>query len=304
MKCLCIGICQLGAMVEILKKSKVFTSIYDTIVFYPVYEISIEKMNSIIENEIPNSNLILSQPVSNTYKGTDLFSSKKLRELAKIHNIKHYIISNCYFTGYDPIPFQLTNSSGEIIFINGVSYIPSACLEDLIRNDVLGACRSWCNPDLYIQSELDRNLSLTLTELYQREQQVFDNDFGIDIKIADYIDKNFRQHHLFHTYNHPTNLVLFELIRRLFDRLSLPYDDVKVDRELLGDYSIPPPPSVYFGYKMTFKYPDYKIGAHVCRSTIDAMRKYNELMQKANPDLHERWRSVISSGRAKIAYVS
>lgn len=304
MRCLCIGICQLGAMVEILKKSKVFTTIYNEIKFYPVYEISVEKMQNILDNEVPNFDLILSQPVSNNYKNTNIYSTKTLRELALKHGKKHYVIANCYFTGYDPIPFQITNEKGEIIFLEGASYIPSLCLNNLLLHDVKGACVSWCNPNAYTKDELDRNLTLTLTELKMREDKIFDNNYGIDIRISDYVEHNFRNKHLFHTYNHPTNILIIELVKRLFERLALPYDNVILDHELLGDYSIPPPPSVYYYYKMNFEYPPHVISKIKYTTTNSAMSKYELLISKSNVDLHDRWRSTIAYGKSKLNNVS
>jgi hypothetical protein len=101
-------------------------------------------MKNILDNILPTCDLILSQPVSDKYRGTDIFSSKVLRE-KKNQNAKHFIVSNCYFTGYDPVPFQTTDLDGGIIKVDGYSYFPSVCIESLIMGDKKKASRVWCD---------------------------------------------------------------------------------------------------------------------------------------------------------------
>lgn len=299
MRCLCIGICQLGAVVEIMRRSKVFSSKYQDILFYPVFNISVEEMTRLLNDVVPTSDLVISQPVSNTYKGTDVFSSKRLRDACLKHGKAHLIMSNCYFTGYDPVPFQTTNLSGEIITQDGISYYPSLSLNCLLSGDVIDSCKKWCQIDAYTQKELDNNLSLTLTELKSREQKVFDNTFGVDIIISDYVESNFRDLFLFHTYNHPTNLLIMELFRRLMSNLNLPCDNVTLDTELLGDNTIPPAPSVYYGYGCKFKYPKFVINRNEY-PTDRAMLIFIDTICKIDKSYHDRWRSGISWGRTKL----
>lgn len=299
MRCLCIGICQLGAVVEILKRSKVFTSKYADILFYPVFNISVEEMNRLLNDVVPTSDLIISQPVSNNYKGTDIFSSKKLRETCLKYGKPHLIMSNCYFTGYDPTPFQTTNLTGEIITQDGISYYPSLCVNSLLEGSVVNSCKKWCQLDAYTKKELDNNLALTLTELKTREQKVFDNPFSVDITISDYVEMHFKEKFLFHTYNHPTNILLMELFRRLMSTINLPCDTVHIDKELLGDNTIPPPPSVYYGYGCKFKYPKFVINRNEY-PTNEAMLIFIDTIMKIDKTYHDRWKSGISWGRSKL----
>ena len=220
MICLCIGICQLQSVSEILNISEIFKSKYTKVVYYQVFNITEDKMKHILENEVKNADLILSQPVSEKYKGTDIFSTKKLRETALKYGKKHYIISNCYFTGYDPNPFQTTNEYGEILHFNNISYIPSMCFDELLDKNIEKSCIKWCNIDYYNKSQLEKNINNTLNELKSRESDVFGNGYGIDIKISDFIEENYKKVKLFHTYNHPTNVLLIELSRRVMNRIG------------------------------------------------------------------------------------
>jgi hypothetical protein len=299
MKCLCIGICQLGSMVDVLRKSRGFSSIYDQIVFYPVFEIDDQKMKYILEVEVPGSDLILSQPVSDNYKNTHLYSTKTLRDVCIKNGKTHYVVSNCYFTGYDPVPFQITDANGEIIKVDDVSYFPSQSFDSLINGDAKAAAIDWCMIEKYSPLELANNIMTTLATLKERENKVFDNEFGVDIRISDYIEENFKKEYLFHTYNHPTNIIIIELVRRLSNKMGIHVGNLKLDRELLGSYAIPPPPSVYYGYGMTFNYPKFII-ANKEYGTYGAMQIFTTIISRTPHELRNRWKSGILWGVDKL----
>ena len=300
MKCLCIGICQLDAMYKILKNIPLFTSIYTEIYNYTIFTLSVDEMNNILNNIVPTCDLVLSQPVSSNYQNTDIYSTAKLRSKIK-PGAKHFIVSNCYFTGYDPIPFQITDETGQTIHLKDISYIPSLSLPSLLLGNTDQACKDWCNIDGYTNEELNKNYLVSITELKKREQKVFDNDFGIDITISDYIEKNYKTMYLFHTYNHPTNILLFELVRRLLNKLKIMEIGIGfgITTELLGIHSIPPSPAVYIKNNMTFKYPKFIINSQ-CYTTKQAMSIYSDILKVSNSDLHNKWLATIKYGRTKI----
>lgn len=299
MICLCIGICQLGSISEILRRSKTFTSVYKEIIYYAVFDLTEVKMKDILENDVKRADLILSQPVSNNYKGTDLFSTKVLRDTANKYNKKHYVISNCYFTGYDPNPFQTTDLNGSIIHINEISYYPSISFTSILNKDLVKSCVNWCKPDAYSKEQLDINIKRTLDELVNREKKIFDNEYGIDIIISDFIRDNYTIMFLFHTYNHPTNLLLLELFNRIMHKIGLPTEKIDLERELLGDFSIPPPPSVYYKMGMKFEYPRFYIKGQSL-STSQAMKLFIESIGEQKPELINRWKSTINWGLTRL----
>jgi hypothetical protein len=286
-------------MVDILRKCDIFIGMYDEIKYYAVFKISEDEMRNILENEVPSSDLILSQPVSATYKNNEIYSTDVLRKTALSHGKTHYVISNCYFTGYDPVPFQTTDGDGNIIHVGNITYFPSLSIDNLIMGNIEGSCVEWCNPNAYGELQLRNNLFRTLDQLKLRERKIFDGDYGVDITISDYIERNFREIRLFHTYNHPTNAILIELVKRLMKRLGLPFSPVILDYELLGEYSIPPPPSVYYGYNMTFVYPKFIIKQKEY-STYEAMKIFRNTLANSDPNLHNRWKSSISWGIEKL----
>lgn len=300
MKCLFIGICQLNAMCTILKNTPTFKTFYTEILNYTVFDITEEEMKNILDNILPTCDLILSQPVSNNYRGTNLFSTSTLRSKIKEHQ-KHLIISNCYFTGYDPVPFQTTDINGNILHVDDISYFPSISVNSLLEGNIKQACVDWCDINSYNEKELKKNIETTLNELKKREEKVFENDFGVDIKIADYIENNYKNKLLFHTYNHPTNDLLYELVRRLLNVINIPYvsNNEVQNVEYLGIYSLPPPPSVYIKMGMTFNYPKFVIRSKKYE-TKEAMTFFSEVLRKTDKSLHNKWLAGIKYGKVKL----
>lgn len=299
MRCLCIGICQMTAIAKILKQNVIFTSVYTDIIYYEVFNLSVVEMQNILDNIVPTCDLVLSQPVSNTYKETNIYSTTTLRsKIAK--GTTHLIIPNCYFTGYDPIPFQTTDKNNNVINCDGISYYPSISLNSLLNDDIKKASIDWCNIDYYSDIEIKNNFNKTINELKTREEKVFDNDFGVDIKICDFIEQNYKNKFLFHTYNHPTNELLIELVKRIMNKIGIPVNKLdNIDAELLGDISIPPCLSVYIKSGFIFKYTLFSIFNVTC-TTFEAMKCFQLSLAKFPTDLQEQWKCCISYGRVKL----
>ena len=256
-------------------------------------------MKDILENLVPECDLIISQPVSEGYRDNNIFSTRRLRERVKNGGI-HLVLANCYFTGYDAMPFQITDKNGNIIHIDNISYYPAVSFENLLEGDIIGACKNWCDMEEFKIHELENNYWKTITELKEREERVFDNNYGVDIKISDYIEENYRKKHLFHTYNHPTNELLYELTRRIMDRIGMKGVKInKTEKELLGDTSIPPHISVYIHMNMDFKYPKFIIN-NMEYTTYEAMRLFMETLRKSDKNLHQQWKDCIGYKRHLI----
>lgn len=271
MRILFIGICQLNAVCEILKKVPEFTNIFNNIHCYTIFNISLNELENIYLNILPLCQVVISQPVSSNYKNNEKYSSVYLRNLCIKLGINHYIMSNCFFTGYDPLPFQSFDDKGSTIFKNGISYLPALSIESLRNNDVIKACKDWNNLNAYPKKALIKNFNNTYEELCSRENKVFDTDFEVDIKISDYIRDFYQKILLFNTYNHPTNELLFELCRRIMKILNINNFTFPIlEEELLGDYVIPPSPSVYYGLNFDFEYPHFVI-SKIKKTTHQAM---------------------------------
>ena len=83
MRCLCIGICHIGAISTILRDSPYFTLLYNEILSYTIFSLTEDEMMDILVNIVPTCDLILSQPVSEKYRNNDIFSTLKLKSPLK-----------------------------------------------------------------------------------------------------------------------------------------------------------------------------------------------------------------------------
>src|SRR5690606_25738879 len=106
---------------------------------------------------------------------------------------------------------------------------------------------------------------------------------------------------LFHTYNHPTNLLLFELVRRLFILLGIPQIEIGsgIEYELLGSHSIPPALSVYNRLDMKFNYPKFVIHSKTL-TTKQAMEIFIASINGSDIALHNKWIATIKYGKTKL----
>jgi hypothetical protein len=119
------------------------------------------------------------------------------------------------------------------------------------------------------------------------------------VVISDFVEENFKNINLFHTYNHPKNIVLIELARRIHEKIGLPMEKITLERELLGDISFPPPLSVYFKTKMSFEYTKININGEEY-DTQGAMDFFHEKLSKFDNKFHKRWISGIKWGKEKL----
>ena len=294
MKVIILGICQLVACYQYLQKIESFRSRYNDVSCYTIFTLTASEMARIIKEEVPHADLVLSQPVSAKYQNNPIFSSETLRAAIKPGAL-HLIVANCYFTGYDPLPFQTTDKQGSIVSYQGISYFSALSLPSLLEGNILESCRRWCDPQAFTKKQLENNLSATLQELQDRENQVFEFPFGVDIKISDFIRNNFRDTFLFHTYNHPTNVLLEEIVKRICHRLQIPIKpgELLQEKELLGDVSLPPAPAVYRQLNLTFDYPHF-IAFGKSYQTKDWMAYTSSLVLNENSEIKEHWLATLA----------
>ena len=242
MKCLFIGTCQLKAVINVLKSSIIFNYKYKETHFYHIDQIDIKVINEIINDILPQTILIISQSSHNEDP-----ILKFLYQNIEYNKILHYKVVNCYFTGYDPIPFDKN-------ICHCQSFVcPNICYKELLNANINKACRKWCDPYAFTEEIVKHNFQNSIENLQLAEKEV-------DIIISDYIIENYQHMFLFHTYNHPTNYLIIELAKRILQKLDITIVIIeKHDKEFLGKISFPPSPSVYINLNLQFTYPFFII---------------------------------------------
>ncbi len=115
------------------------------------------------------------------------------------------------------VPYSFSKLSQLIESYNN-NTITASIVQDIINRT---KASDFLSPD-FIEAHTKHNLD----ELKKRE-------VSCTIKLADFIVSNYKKHKLFHTVDHPTNMVLNEVMKQLCPLLNLNYIDILRDREYL-----------------------------------------------------------------------
>lgn len=241
MKCLVIGHCQTGIILEMLKLSPSFMFVYNEIHWIFKVNTTEETMQDVLTDLVPRMDLIISPPISDN---SGIFSTSLLIKHIKPPT-KHYLVIGCEFLGFEPkMCFYNKNMGEDSYYLIALS---SDVIKSLLNDSIENTMILMQDKNLYDRKTVIDNFNKCLQKFMEREHKMLDHGHNIDIKIGDFIAQYYDKKMLFHSYNHPTNFLLFEIVRRLLQRLGLPndIDTSKIKEEyLLFSYSLPPLNSV------------------------------------------------------------
>jgi hypothetical protein len=90
--------------------------------------------------------------------------------------------------------------------------------EDIIINEI----KAGKDIPTIIKDYQQENIDFDLVNRFNESMEIMQQrEETIDIKLSEYIIKNFRQEKLFITHNHPSNILLFEIIKQINRRYPL-----------------------------------------------------------------------------------
>ena len=195
LKIVCFGNCQSNIIATMLKRYS--NCSYNVKSFRNVEDNLLE--NGILE-QIAKSDLIIYQPLDDKYG--DL-SQTKIEELAKENNTQAISFPYIYNDGIYSLEFDAGKKIiGEKIildlYLNGQS--KESIIEDYINNN--------------INFKLKRRFKKSLAIMKNKEKKT-------DVKLTKFIQKNYQKKKLFYGHNHPTNIVIFELLRQIIQKANL-----------------------------------------------------------------------------------
>ena len=171
---------------------------------------SLSKNSKEVNDALSSSDYVITQSLSDSFGD---FSTKSLK--SRFHD-KCVVIPNLFFRGYHP---ELTYAGREglraqsplgdyhhigIVAGHQLNIAPSN-LKKLLRSN-----------EFYTKTGLATVFLQSLNELRSRE-------LNCDVTISDFIENNFRSRALFYTVNHPTILLLAELVERILVYIGLPF---------------------------------------------------------------------------------
>lgn len=152
-----------------------------------------------------------------------------IRIINRLHgSCRKISILNLYFTGYF-IQYEPNNNNclkdieGKGLLHGGDKYVDELMKQGYPKEKILALI----NSDDFIEgSEIEKISQESLNELMTRER-------GVDVKIVEYIETNFRRTQLFHSENHPCKGLMIEYTNRIleymgFDKVNISEEDVWV----------------------------------------------------------------------------
>lgn len=178
------------------------------------------------------------------FKKADLFIYQPLKGhgIADTAYIKaNYISKKCkcisfpyiYFNGYFPDYVHDINYARTVSkqYPSGIFYTGHQKIIDFIcngdsPNKIVEKCMS---PELFSEEYIRQNYQKTIRILREHE-------IDTDVKIASFIESNYKKARLFHTINHPTNIILKEVLKQIISILK--WDSTTVDNNPLFDHEI------------------------------------------------------------------
>lgn len=265
--CAIIGTCQAEALYKMFSSVDSLTDLIDFSKLIIVHLATREEIDNFYHT-IDNYDLIIHQPISDVYRN-GVISTKRLMNAIRNKPINSIMFPYIHWEGYFPSGGYLKDSGGKNIQKDGVLYhdkfiikyiiesIPIECLlneryigNSLTNDQVEELIRGYGGMKRMNGYIIDRAFqSIRMLEI--REQQPFNYDKPVDVKITDYIQEFFSKKRLFHTMNHPCNNVLFKIAERILFLIKsnmiqklnvfITMKTIKSihTKELLGDFIFP-----------------------------------------------------------------
>ena len=249
--CLIYGNCQVEPLRELLEKNSNFTKSYQFIDLEPVHLLN-ESNIADLEAKIAQTDVFIHQVVSDYYQGIEQFGTNYLRSRLASKS-KAIAIPGAYFTGYHPAAIELKDGDGNKI-TEPCDYHDVNLLYLFDKGKTVKETIDLIQQDDFYQPEyvLD-NLAATLKELRRRETE-------LEISISDFIEQNYQQQKLFHTFNHPGVVLLSYLANCIVELLDIPINEGLQQSEVLYFTAFPIYPSVAKALKLEFtSQPQYSI---------------------------------------------
>ena len=234
LKILILANCQTTALAHILTNvlNKNGKELVEIIHCHPVYQMS-DKDNEHLITLLHECDVLLYQPHQKgkwapNWRSSDFWLTNT--------SAKHtFSFPSLFFSGYNPELTYIKKTTGQRLNEGFSDYhdkrIVSLFLEGKSDQIIADSYqRLQLTPD-----DIKHNYINAINELKKREHEQ-----NLNIFSASFIEENFKKERLFHTFNHPSNSVLFHIVKQLFELLNIQnYVLPNITRELLKYDSFP-----------------------------------------------------------------
>ena len=218
------------------------------------------------EHLLNSADIIVSQKIQDNYPCQTVRSSKIKEE----HPTKTIFIPNLFYKGYTPdLRYYRLKGKGTLDGPLGdyhSSIILNCWKDGKTIEDTIQAYRSNRTWKKYYQNVAHESL----VEYKHRENL-------LDIKLASFIEENLQKQQLFFTFNHPSKLLLTELVNKIATHLELRQtgNDVEVLAEPLDRFQIPIHPFTQKQLGLKFEGPTKFLGAGIRKKDPNERKTYS-----------------------------
>ena len=221
------GNCQAPALADLIGQACGGTV---DVVSRQVYSIDIEAEGAAHIRDVETADVILTQPVAEGYRGTDILSTSWMRARARKDAI-FLVFPVIYHRGLLPQCYTLGD-----FHAGRLAYHDAHALDYFLMGEdadafVRATNRSDFLPESFVLSELSR----TTLELLRRER-----NFGVDLPVSDIIASRLMAGQPLHTVNHPSRTVMADLADRVLERLGRPERASPEGIDMLDLFIMPP----------------------------------------------------------------
>ena len=204
------GNCQIYALLQTLLEYKDFKENFDYIPLKAVQDLRLADVGYVVK-AIEKSDLIIYQHVSKYY-GIRALSTARILSHAKINSIP-ISFPSLYFDGYFPHLAMLPGRKSVLLDTVHDYVIMYGYLMGLEQQEIIEVIQS---EDFYSEELSNRLLKKSINDLIKREESN-----NVDIKISDYIKKNYRFQKLFNHFNHPRRPIFEYITFQILDILGM-----------------------------------------------------------------------------------
>ena len=214
------GNCQIVYLTNYLVETTSFLERYIMVVNMPaVQSLDMERKTGISPALLKSLDLFIYQKVGGGGRhpyGENLTTSVITKQLNP--SCVQLMIPNLYFKGY--FPQDIKNKRNVLVgskwHLNGVIPYGDFVLETFFARKRTDSEleHHLLNEHLFLKEYVIWRAKNSLDELKKREEVC-------DIRMSDYIEENYKTQILFHTPNHPADILTFELLKRILQKLQM-----------------------------------------------------------------------------------
>lgn len=213
--CVTYGLCQLEAIVKILKNVPEFTSVYTNIYYRNSYTLKIPLEKEFLDL-LPVADLFIYQPISQKYNN---FSTNHLKSL---------LSAKCKVIGF---PYLFNNGVSALCYTAGYEE-KIAGYEDIVKYFENGKTLQEVL-DMLKNEEIEFTCKNRFLECINHMRNVEET---IELPLSSYILNNIQYQRIFRSISHPYNKVLFDITYFILQMIHINTDNFpKIDNKLLTE---------------------------------------------------------------------